>query len=123
MKMPEGFSAITPYLFVDNAGSYVDFLTAAFNAKELSRTMRGDRIANACLAISGARLFISEATNEYPAMTASLYLYAENADTAIANAISVGATLEMKASDEPWGDRVGGVRDQWGNLWWVSQHL
>ncbi|WP_251359439.1 VOC family protein [Kangiella sp. TOML190] len=123
MKMPDGFGAITPYLFVDKASEYVDFLKAAFNAEELSRTMRGERVTNACLSINEARLFISDVTDDYPAMTTSIYLYVEDADTSIAQAVSAGGQCEMQATDEPWGDRTGGIRDQWGNIWWISQHL
>ena len=36
---------------------------------------------------------------------------------------SHGATLEMAVADMPYGDRQGGVRDPWGNLWWISQRL
>ncbi len=123
MKMPNGFSAITPYLFVDNPSEYVDFLVSAFSATELSRTMRGERIANVCLSINDARLFLGEATEQYPAMTTSLYLYVENADASVAQAINAGGQLEMEVMDMPWGDRQGGIRDQGGNIWWVSQHL
>ncbi len=123
MKMPDGFSAITPYLFVDNPSEYVDFLVSAFGATELSRTMRGDQIANVCLSINDARLFLGEATEQYPAMTTSLYLYVENADASVAQAINAGGQLEMEVMDMPWGDRQGGIRDQGGNIWWVSQHL
>jgi PhnB protein len=29
----------------------------------------------------------------------------------------------MEVADMPYGDRQGGVRDAWGNLWWISQRL
>ncbi len=123
MKMPEGFSAITPYLFVDKPSEYVEFLKAAFDAEELSRTMRGERLANVCLSFNNARLFLGEATEEYPAMTTSLYLYVEDADKSTAQAVSAGGHLEMEVMDMDYGDRQGGIRDEWGNIWWVSQHL
>ncbi len=123
MKIPEGFSAITPYLFVDKPHDYVEFLMAAFGAVELGRTMRGERLANVCLAINDARLFLGEATEEYPAMTTSIYLYVANVDKAMAQALEAGGVLEMDIRDMPHGDRQGGIRDQWGNIWWVSQHL
>ena len=36
-------------------------------------------------------------------------------------AVMHGAVLEMKIRDMPYGDRQGGVKDQHGNIWWISQ--
>ena len=47
----------------------------------------------------------------------------EDADEKKRRALAEGATLEMAVADMPYGDRQGGVRDAWGNLWWISQRL
>lgn len=56
-------------------------------------------------------------------MPASYHLYVVNADDAVHQALTHGATLELKVGNMPCGDRQGGVRDQWGNIWWASQRL
>ena len=66
---------------------------------------------------------VSEASEKYPPMPASYYLYVENVDATMAQALAHGAKLEMAAADMPYGDRQGGVRDAHGNIWWVSQLL
>jgi PhnB protein len=66
---------------------------------------------------------VSEASEKYPPMPASYYLYVENTDATMAQALAHGATLEMAVADMPYGDRQGGVRDTHGNIWWVSQRL
>ena len=66
---------------------------------------------------------VSEASSAYPAMPGSYYLYVESADAAVGRALENGALLEMKVSDMPYGDRQGGVRDRYGNIWWISQRL
>ena len=33
------------------------------------------------------------------------------------------ANLQMDVSDMPYGDRQGGVKDPFGNIWWISQRL
>ena len=38
-------------------------------------------------------------------------------------AISAGATCEMEVADMPYDDRQGGIRDPFGNIWWISQRL
>jgi PhnB protein len=64
---------------------------------------------------------VSEATERYPAMAAAFYLYVSDADAAMKRALENGAILEMEVADMPYGDRQGGVRDQHGNIWWISQ--
>jgi len=66
---------------------------------------------------------VSEASADFPAMPASYYLYVENADDAMQKAIAAGATKVMDVADMPYHDRQGGIKDQFGNLWWLSQRL
>lgn len=68
-------------------------------------------------------VMVSEASAPYPAMPASYYLYVENADEAMVRAFKAGAAAVLAVSDMPYGDRQGGVRDNHGNIWWLSQRL
>lgn len=68
-------------------------------------------------------MMVSEASEQFPASSAALYLYVENADNAMAIAEAAGAERIMDVADMPYGDRQGGVRDPSGNIWWVSQRL
>jgi PhnB protein len=38
-------------------------------------------------------------------------------------AIHAGGVQIMPVADMPYGDRQGGVKDPWGNIWWISQRL
>ena len=64
---------------------------------------------------------VSEATERYKPMTAAYYLYVEDADASMLRALTQGAMLEMEVSNMPYGDRQGGVKDQHGNIRWISQ--
>jgi PhnB protein len=124
MTTPPGFASVTPYFFVDRAEGFVDFLVRGLGGTPVLRTLRPDgRIANAQVQLGNATVMVSEASLAYPAMCASYYLYVADADAAMAQALAHGATLEMAVADMPYGDRQGGVRDAWGNLWWISQRL
>ena len=124
MRIPEGFTTITPYFFVDGAEKFVEFLKSAFGGVEVGRSMRADgKIANAQVRVGTSTVMASEASTKYPAMPASYYLYVENADAAMAQAMRSGAMLEMPVADMPYGDRQGGIVDPCGNLWWISQRL
>lgn len=124
MYLPSNFGTVTPYLFVEGADQFVDFLKSAFDGFFVGSSKRPDgKIANAQVQIGNVTLMISEASNQYKSMPSSFYLYVENADLALAQAIRYGAKLEMAVADMPYGDRQGGVRDAFGNIWWISQRL
>lgn len=124
MHVPAAFGVVTPYLFVDDAETYVAFLKAAFGAEEIGRsTAAGERIANCQLRFSTTTIMISEASAAFPATRASYYLYVDDADAAMARALKAGAESIMDVADMPYDDRQGGVRDPAGNIWWVSQRL
>ena len=124
MNIPLGFGTVTPYFFVNAAEGFVDFLVNGLGGSEVLRHLRPDgRIANAQIRLGTSTVMVSEASTAYPAMPGSYYLYVESADAAVGRALENGALLEMKVSDMPYGDRQGGVRDRYGNIWWISQRL
>lgn len=123
MRIPPGFNTVTPYFFVDGADRFLDFLVQGLGGVELDRHMNGDRIANAQVRLGTSTIMVSEASPAFPAMPASYYLYVDSADAAMLQAIAAGATKVMDVADMPYNDRQGGVRDQFGNLWWISERL
>ena len=124
MYVPPGFNTVTPYCFVANIERFVEFLVSGLGGTEVLRTHRPDgRIANVQVRIGSSTLMASEASEAYPPMPASYYLYVGDARAAVQRALAAGGTLEMAVADLPYGDRQGGVRDPHGNLWWISQRL
>ncbi len=124
MANPPGFATVTPYIFVDDAPGFCAFLVDGLGGIELGRHVADGRIANAQIRFGeDATIMVSEAGRGYPAMPASYYLYVADADAAMARAIAAGAAEVSAVADMPYGDRQGGVRDAWGNLWWISQRL
>lgn len=123
MRIPPGFHSVTPYHFVDGAPAFLAFLVEGLGGTEVLRHLDGERIANAQVRLGDSTVMLSEASPAFPAMPGSYYLYVEDADAAMARALAAGASLVMAVADMPYGDRQGGVRDAWGNLWWLSQRL
>ncbi|MDA3887404.1 MAG: VOC family protein [Allgaiera sp.] len=124
MHLPEGFAVVTPYIFAEAAEDYVRFLKAAFGAHEVGRSMAPNgRIANCQLRFGTTTIMVSDASEDFPASRAALYLYVADADAAMAQAAGAGAEKIMDVGDMPYGDRQGGVRDPSGNIWWISQRL
>ena len=122
MYIPPGFNTVTPYFFVENAEAFVGFLVQGLDGLEVCRTLRPDgRIANLQIQIGTSTVMVSEATERYRPMAGAYYLYVENADVSMARALTHGAVLEMEVGNMPYGDRQGGVKDQHGNIWWISE--
>lgn len=122
MYIPPGFNTVTPYFFVADAEAFVRFLVHGLGGIETCRTLRPNGlIANVQVRLGTSTVMISEATERYKPMAAAYYLYVKNADASMQQALAHGAVLEMEVGDMPYGDRQGGVKDQHGNIWWISQ--
>ncbi|MBC7680722.1 MAG: VOC family protein [Ferruginibacter sp.] len=124
MRIPPGFNTVAPYCFVADADAFARFLVAGLGGTETCRSLRPDGlVANVQVRLGTSTVMASEASPAYPAMAAAYYLYVEDADAALAQALQHGAVLEMAVADMPYGDRQCGVRDPHGNIWWISQRL
>lgn len=123
--IPDGYTAITPYLIVDNAADLVDFLTSAFGGVERMRlAMPGGGIGHAEVEIDGAVLMLSDAAPpDFPASESKLHLYVEDVDGAYAQAVSAGATSVAEPADQFYGDRAARVVDPYGNHWTIASHV
>lgn len=119
--IPEGYHTITPYLVVSDVATLIDFLTQAFDAEETERFASPDgAIMHAAMRIGDSVVMMGQATDEWPSMPASLYLYVEDTDALYERALQAGATSLMAPEDQFWGDRNASVRDPVGNHWTIA---
>lgn len=122
--VPDGFHTVTPYLVVEGVPRLIDFLTQAFHGKEEHRQMRPDgAVLHAQVRVGDSPIMMGEASEMWPAMPGSIYLYLEDVDDAYNRAIRAGATTIMEPMNQFYGDRMGGVKDPVGNSWWLSTHV
>lgn len=122
--IPEGYSSVTPYLCVDNAAEFISFLQKAFNAKQLSRHDRPDgTVAHAEVKIGNSVIMLTNSMEQYPASQVTLYLYVEDTDQIYKKAMQAGAVSIQEPMNMFYGDRNAGIRDKWGNAWWIATHI
>ncbi|MEM1217260.1 MAG: VOC family protein [Bacteroidota bacterium] len=123
--IPFGFSPITPYLFVVQAESYIQFLGAAFGAIEIHRTVDSEsgRLQNVILEISDQRFMIAEVEDSKGISHSAFYLSVKDAHQAFNRSLQAGATEVYPVGDTDYGDRQGGIQDPLGNYWWIAQRL
>lgn len=124
MYIPDGFAQVFPHLVVAGAVDYVAFLICGLGGVEVDRTVTPDGpIANCQVRFGTATIMVGECLAKYPPSQVSLYIYVEDADRSMRQALDAGGQLEMAVADMPYGDRQGGVGDPGGNIWWISQRL
>jgi PhnB protein len=122
--VPEGYETVTPYLMVPDPAALIEFLETAFGAQDVHRMTGPDgRIMHAQVRVGTSFLMMGGATEQWPAMPASFYLYVEDADATFDRALQAGGTLMMPMGDQFWGDRMGTVADPQGNHWSIATRI
>jgi PhnB protein len=130
--IPEGYHTVTPYLAVDDAAEAIEYYKKAFGAKERARMEAPEgRIGHAELEIGDSLVMLSDpfpqATTRSPkelgGTSASIFLYVEDVDAVVKQAVDTGSTITMEVADQFWGDRFGTVQDPFGHLWSIATHV
>lgn len=118
----EGFHTITPYLVVEDAERLFDFIKQAFGAVETYRSLQPDgRVKHAEFRIGNSMLMAAEAPEM--AMPCNLHLYIDDPDDFYFRALQAGGSSIMEPNNRPMGERLAGVRDPSGNMWWMSSPI
>ena len=129
--IPEGYHTLTTYLAVDDAAKAIEFYKRAFGATERVRMdAPGGKIGHAELAIGDSLIMLADAfpqastksPKELGGTTTSIFMYVEDVDAAIQDAVDAGGKITMKVDDQFWGDRLGSVTDPFGHLWQIATH-
>lgn len=118
-----GFGAVRPYLY--GHADLPDFVREVFGAEELERTEHKHGGANVEMRVDDAVLILEASApghNHDNKPRGVIYVYVRDTDAAHARAVALKATSLMAPQDRPWGDRVAGVMDTFGNTWWIATH-
>ena len=122
--IPDGYHTITPYLIVEGATQLMDFLSKSFDAQVLAKMLDQEgRIVHAEVRIGDSRLMVSESDEKNPPTRSLLHLYLGDTDSFYERALAAGATSIREPIDEFYGDRTAGVKDTFGNQWWMATHI
>jgi PhnB protein len=125
-------SELFAYIHVRDTAAAIRFCTEVFGATEKFRLTEPDgKIGHAELDFGGGTLMLSDQYPEYgthapqPGAPANvtLHLHVDDCDAVIARALAAGATLEMAAQDQFYGERSGSFRDPSGHRWSVGHSI
>ena len=122
--VPEGYNTVTPYLVLERAPECIDFMKKVFDAQERMRMNGPDgTVGHAELMIGDSVVMIGSAGGENVPMPAMLHLYVEDCDSVYLRALDSGATSVREPEDQFYGDRSAGVKDAFGNIWYLATHV
>jgi PhnB protein len=120
----EGFHTLTPYVIVNGATQFLDFLKQVFGAEERFRVPKPDgSIMHAEVTIGGSIIELADFTEQYPPRLAAIHVYVADVDTTYQRAMAAGSSSLQEPADQPYGDRVGSVKDPFGNHWYIGMHV
>ena len=130
--VPEGYHTVTPYLAVDDAGQAIEYYKKAFGAKERMLMDAPDgKIGHAELEIGDSLVMVSDpfpqssskSPKELGGTTAGAFMYVDDVDAVVKQAVDAGATVTMEVADQFWGDRFGTITDPFGHVWSIATHV
>ncbi|MBB6108269.1 Uncharacterized conserved protein PhnB, glyoxalase superfamily [Mucilaginibacter lappiensis] len=122
-NIPEAYQRIMPYLIVKDAASFILFMQNVFGAKEQYKQMRDEKhIMHAELSIEGSTIMFCDSTETYLPQNAGLFIYVDNCNETYKKALENGAESVTEPTDQPYG-RSAGIKDPFGNTWWVTNPL
>ncbi|WP_328445330.1 VOC family protein [Amycolatopsis sp. NBC_00438] len=122
--VPDGYTTVTPWIIGRDTAGLLDFLKRAFDAEEIARVVGEDgKIGHAEVRVGNAVVLAFDSRDDWPATPAYLRLYVPDSEQTQRKALAAGATEVTRQTELFFGDRVGRVRDPFGNLWWIQTRL
>ena len=114
-------STITPYFTVADADLLIQFLTKLFDAKLVKEDRyESGKIQHARLRIGDALIMLNESSVDYPANISQMHIRVDDTDAAFERAMKLGASPLMPPNLRPHGERMAGIKDPCGNIWWIA---
>ncbi len=122
--IPDNYPRVIPYLIVEDVSKQMEFLIKVFGAKESEKmTLPDGSINHAEVRIGESVIMMGKSSREWPPIPAMIYIYVEDTDSAYKKAVEAGAQSLMEPADQFYGDRNAGVKDPFGNSWWIASHV
>ncbi len=123
--------AITPYLYYEDVGGALKFLTKAFGLRKYGRSMvRPDgKVNHAAMKLGDDLVMMGCPPSGYRnpkrlgQATQSLYINVKDVDKHFARARKAGATILEEPADTEYGHRRYGATDPEGHQWYFAQEL
>ena len=130
--IPDDYQRVTPYLYIDGAGTAIDFYCSVLGARERMRMPAPDgRIGHAELEIGDSVIMLADANPDMDVRSPrsiggtpiALHVYVDDVDGVFRQAIGAGAKQLRPVENQFYGDRSGQFEDPFGHRWSVATHV
>lgn len=120
MKLPENHQTVMPYLILRDARRFLEFAQNVLDAEILTEHLDDEnRILHAEIKIGESTIMIGQSNEFWGVNNAGMFIYVKDADSVYNQAMKQGAESIMEPSDKDYG-RSSGVKDPFGNIWWIT---
>jgi PhnB protein len=130
--IPDGYTSVAPYLFVEDAKAAIEFYKRAFGATDHGMIETPDgRVAHGELKIGDTvmrlcdnlPIFEARAPSELGGTTVEIFLFVDDVDSIVRRAVAAGATVKAEPANQFWGDRLARLTDPFGHHWLVASRI
>lgn len=120
--VPAGLPNLMPSLLPIGAPRMIDFLKQAFGAEELSVHRSPDgAVRHATVRVGTSVIEMGEAHGQWQPMPSVFMMYVDDVDAWYERALRAeGATVKDAPKMQPYGARVGSIKDPFDNVWYIA---
>jgi uncharacterized glyoxalase superfamily protein PhnB len=119
MYKPAGYTSLSPYLIVDDAGATLDFIRAVFGVEPIA-VHRGEKgeINHAEVRIDDTILMFGQSPGS--GAVAHVHVYVPDVRQSFEKAKNAGGKVVQDPVQKADPDLRGGILDPSGTTWWLS---
>ena len=120
--VPYGGAVLNPFVIVDRAARFVDFVVEVFGAAETveARTPMPDgKLVHAELRLGTVDLMVVDRLDGWPLRPGLLQVWVRDAAEVLARATARGATVVTEPTPFYGETTLARMLDPWGDLWWL----
>lgn len=122
--VPEGYATAVPWIIGRDTRGLMGFLGKAFGAVDLGSMENEDgTIGHAEMRLGDTILLMFDAPAHWSPTPAFIRLYVEDASALFERSLAAGAQAVTDVTLLAFGDRVGRIRDPFGNVWWLQERV
>jgi len=111
---------VTVYFHPIGAQRFIDFVTNAFDGRELMRHAEGEMIMHAKVQIGDSVIELGEARHPSQPLPTAIYLYVDDVDAMYEQALKAGGSSMLAPTNQDYGDRSAWIKDPFDNVWYLA---
>jgi len=121
--IPAGYHTITPYVTVPAAAELIEWLKSNIGFTEHFRTIGSVGGIHCELKVGDSMLMVGGGPMIQKSLPTAFHFITDQVDEMYRRAMDGGATSIREPQDQPYGERVCGVKDPSGNEWYFGKEI